>query len=118
MADLQERIDDGMYVMGEQLVSLCIQATSAPSPPTSRPGSPPGRVTGKGQRDIGLDLDGSLAGTRLRVGYSKDANYMGMHESGIPYKRVGMQKRPSLAPTVKANKTTLIEVLLSAGEDK
>jgi len=59
----------------------------------SKPGNPPMRRTGLGQRSIVRGRQGLVA----RVGYSRNAMYMMFHELGIRYGR-GLQRRPTLVP--------------------
>jgi len=75
-------------------------------PDSSKPGEPPRRRTGHGQRNIvcGWTRTPFIEG---RVGFTANARYMMFHELGIRYKRVGFQRRPTIVPTFMKNLTAM-----------
>lgn len=77
-------------------------------PNSSRPGEPPRMRTGHGQRGIASGTNRArIAG---RVGYTPNVRYMAMHEVGINYRRAGLQKRPTILPSVRDNRERLAAV--------
>lgn len=70
-------------------------------PNSSKPGEPPRRRTGFGQKNIVSGWDRKT--TSGRVGHGRNARYMMFHEVGIRYKRAGLQRRPTVVPTFVKN---------------
>jgi hypothetical protein len=79
-------------------------------PNSSKPGEPPRRRTGFGQKNILAGWDDT---TRTgRVGFGQNAKYMAFHELGIQYRT--LQRRPTLALMIAQHKSTLADVFSRA----
>lgn len=87
-----------------------LQKTMTVYPYPSKPGEPPRRRTGFGQRNILKEVQPGEA----RVGFSRNARYMSFHEAGIRYKRAGMQRRPTLVPMLRNNQSRLRQLFINA----
>lgn len=113
-AELAERIETGLYVTGEHLVSLCIEATSTPG--RQPPGHAPGVQTGRGQRSICMTREGG----KVQVGSTAENRgfpYMSRHDSGIHYRKAGFIAHPWLMQTMRKNYKALGQDFLSAGRE-
>lgn len=77
-------------------------------PNSSKPGEPPRRRTGQGQKGIvgGTSEDG----LSWRTGYTRAVRYMAFHELGIRYAKVGLQQRPTVMPALTNNINRLEEI--------
>jgi hypothetical protein len=80
-------------------------------PHSSRPGEPVRRRTGVGQKNIVQGVEG----LRARVGYTKNARYMTMHELGIKYPK-GKQRRPLMVPALRDTHPQLANVMRAAAD--
>lgn len=65
-------------------------------PNSSKPGEAVRQRTGFGRKNIVAGWEG----LRSRVGYTKNARYMAMHELGIKYSK-GRQRRPLMVPALR-----------------
>ena len=74
----------------------------------SKPGQPPHKGTGFGQRNIVWEFDSSQPAAR--VGVRSNALYMFFHEIGIR----GV-KRPWMIPTLTRNRRQIINLMIAAG---
>lgn len=82
-------------------------------PHSSRPGEPPRRRTGFGQKNIVGGFSWALM--VARVGYTRAARYMTYHELGIRYSS-GTQQRPTIIPAERHNRQRLIQLMKRAAD--
>lgn len=87
-----------------------LQKTMTVYPYPSKPGEPPRRRTGYGQKNILKEIQRGVA----RVGFSRNARYMSFHEVGIEYKRGKKQRRPTLVPMLRNNRSRLRQLFIAA----
>lgn len=80
-------------------------------PNSSKPGEPPRRRTGAGQKGILLAFAPALQ--IGRVGFSRNVRYMTFHELGITYGS-GKQQRPTILPAVRNNMRRLSAIFVRA----
>jgi hypothetical protein len=80
-------------------------------PHSSKPGEAVRQRTGVGRKNIVAGWEG----LRSRVGYTKNARYMTMHELGIKYPK-GRQKRPLMVPALRDSNRVLADNMRKAAD--
>ena len=90
----RKRGEGGRFIKGQKRRTRYLNS--------SKPGEPPRRRTGFGQKNIvcGWIKTPVVEG---RVGYTRNARYMLFHELGINYRRAGRQQRPTIVPSFQTN---------------
>lgn len=98
----------GLAAVGTTLVVLAqreVNTSNLRGENPSKPGEPPHKGTGFGQRGIVHDHDPRQPVSR--VGWTRAADYMFFHERGIRYSRVGLQKREHVQRAMRRGKARL-----------
>ena len=141
LAFKDQKIDAYLTAMGSELHSISWEAASRPNtgvtvrfsaatrkrrkgskflnktqrtiyPDPSKPGESPKRRTGFGQKNIVWGYSKPLQ--VARVGYTRAARYMTFHELGIRYSRRGMERRPTIIPSLVDNRRRILTVGIRA----